>query len=224
VHTHAHEAHDAPSQPHRRLLWALLLTLGFSFIEVVAGWWSGSLALLSDAGHMLTDSLALALAACGSDDSSTSSSADSTSGGEMKDATLVLDFVPGPVHAGIYDAVVNGYYEEEGINLKIIEPTSTADTLKLIDAGKADFGIADGIDVATQIADGRGAKGILALVQRPLGGLITLADSGYQSPADLDGKTVGVTGVPSENLASGRSRNVTVCRSSLTSIVSAKSP
>ncbi len=117
----------------------------------------------------------------------------------MKDATLVLDFVPGPVHAGIYDAVVNGYYEDEGINLKIIEPTSTADTLKLIDAGKADFGIADGIDVASQIADGRGAKGILALVQRPLGGLITLADSGYQSPADLDGKTVGVTGVPSDD-------------------------
>jgi cobalt-zinc-cadmium efflux system protein len=63
VHTHAHEAHDIPSQPHRRLLWALLLTLGFSFVEAIAGWWSGSLALLSDAGHMLTDSLALALAA-----------------------------------------------------------------------------------------------------------------------------------------------------------------
>jgi cobalt-zinc-cadmium efflux system protein len=45
------------------LLWALLLTLGFSFVEAIAGWWSGSLALLSDAGHMLTDSLALALAA-----------------------------------------------------------------------------------------------------------------------------------------------------------------
>lgn len=142
---------------------------------------------------------ALVLAACGGDDSTTSDSADSTSGGEMQDATLVLDFVPGPVHAGIYDAVVNGYYEEEGINLEIIEPTSTADTLKLIDAGKADFGIADGIDVATQIADGRGAKGILALVQRPLGGLITLEESGFSSPADLDGKTVGVTGVPSDD-------------------------
>ncbi|GIK77279.1 MAG: ABC transporter substrate-binding protein [Thermoleophilia bacterium] len=142
---------------------------------------------------------ALVLAACGGDDSTTSDSADSTSGGEMQDATLVLDFVPGPVHAGIYDAVVNGYYEDEGINLEIIEPTSTADTLKLIDAGKANFGIADGIDVATQIADGRGAKGIMALVQRPLGGLITLTESGFDSPADLDGKTVGVTGVPSDD-------------------------
>ena len=42
--------------------WALALTTIFMAIEVVAGLWSGSLALLADAGHMLTDSAALALA------------------------------------------------------------------------------------------------------------------------------------------------------------------
>lgn len=46
-----------------RLLQAMLLTLGFAAVEAVAGVWSGSLALLSDAGHMLTDGLALGLAA-----------------------------------------------------------------------------------------------------------------------------------------------------------------
>lgn len=45
------------------MLSALALTLGFSLVEAIAGWWSGSLALLGDAGHMLTDSLALGLAA-----------------------------------------------------------------------------------------------------------------------------------------------------------------
>lgn len=110
----------------------------------------------------------------------------------------MLDFVPGPVHAGIYRAVTQGYYEQEGIDLEIVEPTSTADTLKLIAAGKANFGIADGIDLATEIGAGRDAKGILALTQRPLGGLITLEGSGYRSPADLEGATVGVTGVPSD--------------------------
>jgi len=45
------------------LLAALVLTLSFALIEALAGWWSGSLALLSDGGHMLTDSLALGLAA-----------------------------------------------------------------------------------------------------------------------------------------------------------------
>lgn len=69
MHDHSHHhhhhsgdhAHGAGSS--RTLLWALLLTLGFALVEAVAGWWSGSLALLGDSGHMLTDSSALGLAA-----------------------------------------------------------------------------------------------------------------------------------------------------------------
>ena len=62
AHHHAH--HHAPTTgSHRPLLLALLLTLGFAFVEAVAGLLSGSLALLGDAGHMLTDSLSLGLAA-----------------------------------------------------------------------------------------------------------------------------------------------------------------
>lgn len=45
------------------LFKALFFTLGFAVVEVIAGVWSGSLALLSDAGHMVTDSTALGLAA-----------------------------------------------------------------------------------------------------------------------------------------------------------------
>lgn len=133
----------------------------------------------------------LAIAACG----------DSPGSGDdagTREATLVLDFVPGPVHAGIFTAVERGYYAAEGLDLEIVEPTSTADTLKLIGAGQAAFGIADGLDVALQIEAGLGAKGILALTQRPLGGLIALRESGFDSPGDLEGTTVGITGVPSD--------------------------
>ena len=45
-----------------RLGWALLLTFGFALVELAGGLWSGSLALMSDAGHMFLDSFALALA------------------------------------------------------------------------------------------------------------------------------------------------------------------
>ncbi|MBN8866349.1 MAG: ABC transporter substrate-binding protein [Solirubrobacterales bacterium] len=140
--------------------------------------------------------LAVGVAACGSSDDDSS---DGGSGSGTQDATLVLDFVPGAVHSGIYEALQKGYYEDNGINLKVIEPTSTADTLKLIDAGKAEFGIADGIDLATQINDGREAQGIMAIAQRPPGGLITLEDSDITDPKQLEGQTVGVTGVPSDN-------------------------
>ena len=52
----------AVSASDTRLKWALALTAGFMGLEVVAGLWSGSLALLADAGHMLTDAGSLALA------------------------------------------------------------------------------------------------------------------------------------------------------------------
>ncbi len=45
-----------------RLKVAFVLTSGFMMVEAVAGWWTGSLALMSDAGHMLTDSATLGVA------------------------------------------------------------------------------------------------------------------------------------------------------------------
>ncbi|MCB1914666.1 MAG: cation transporter [Rhodocyclaceae bacterium] len=62
-HHHDHPAHGAETGTERRLLMALALTLGFAAIEALAGWHADSLALLGDAGHMLTDSLALGIAA-----------------------------------------------------------------------------------------------------------------------------------------------------------------
>lgn len=59
-HAHHHLGH---SGGHSHLTGALMFTLSFAFVEAVAGYFSGSLALLSDAGHMLTDSTALGLAA-----------------------------------------------------------------------------------------------------------------------------------------------------------------
>ena len=116
-------------------------------------------------------------------------------------ATLVLDFVPNAVHAGIYRALAAGYYRRAGIDLRVIPPGSTSTTLELVDAGKAQFGLADGIDVAEQIAMGRDAKAIMAVVQRPLGAPIALASEHLGSAADLVGKTVGITGVPSDRAA-----------------------
>lgn len=59
-HDHSHHAHERGTE--RRLLWAMVLTGTFMVAEVIGGLLSGSLALLADAGHMLTDSASLALA------------------------------------------------------------------------------------------------------------------------------------------------------------------
>ncbi|WP_150004553.1 cation diffusion facilitator family transporter [Iodidimonas muriae] len=63
-HNHPHHHHSGPidSRNERRTFWAMLLIAGFMLVEVAGALFSGSLALLADAGHMLTDAAALALA------------------------------------------------------------------------------------------------------------------------------------------------------------------
>lgn len=63
AHDHAHQQHDHAHGGAAVLPLALAVTLLYAGVEAGAGWWAGSLALLSDAGHMLTDALALAIAA-----------------------------------------------------------------------------------------------------------------------------------------------------------------
>jgi cobalt-zinc-cadmium efflux system protein len=63
-HDHAHSLdHEGSKGNFNRVLIALVLTGSFMIVEVIGGIISGSLALLADAGHMLTDTMALALAA-----------------------------------------------------------------------------------------------------------------------------------------------------------------
>ncbi|HEX5309198.1 MAG TPA: ABC transporter substrate-binding protein [Solirubrobacteraceae bacterium] len=112
--------------------------------------------------------------------------------------TLILDFTPNAVHSGIYRALAAGYYRDAGMQMKVVQPTSTQETLKLIDAGQAQFGLADGSDVAQLIDKGGDAQAVMAIVTRPLGGLIALRSEQLGSPARLAGRTVGVTGVPSD--------------------------
>jgi cobalt-zinc-cadmium efflux system protein len=60
--SHPHGAHARVHTPHQALAWALVLTGGMALVEAIGAFWSGSLALLSDAGHMATDAAALGLA------------------------------------------------------------------------------------------------------------------------------------------------------------------
>lgn len=61
-HAHAGHTHARASESRRKLTTVLVLTAIYMVAEVVGGWWTGSLALLADAGHMLTDVAALGLA------------------------------------------------------------------------------------------------------------------------------------------------------------------
>jgi cobalt-zinc-cadmium efflux system protein len=62
-HDHGHgHAHSVGALTQRTLWLALLLTAGFGVVEALGGWFAGSLALISDAGHMATDAAAFVVA------------------------------------------------------------------------------------------------------------------------------------------------------------------
>jgi cobalt-zinc-cadmium efflux system protein len=81
--TLAHEAHHHYAIP-------FFLILVFAIIEVIGGWWTGSLALLSDAGHMFTDVAALGLAWVGTRMSKKPNSARHASGVSYAELTVSI--------------------------------------------------------------------------------------------------------------------------------------
>jgi putative hydroxymethylpyrimidine transport system substrate-binding protein len=119
--------------------------------------------------------------------------------GAPSGATLVLDFQPNAVHSGIYAAQANGYFTDEGLDLKIQEPSSSADSAKLLEAGRADFAVMDINDFGIARERGLNLVAIAAIVQRPLASVIARDPKEIRTPADLAGKTIGVTGVPSDD-------------------------
>ena len=119
--------------------------------------------------------------------------------GAPEGATLVLDFQPNAVHSGIYAAQTNGYFKDAGLDLAIQEPSSTADSAKLLEAGRADFAVMDINDFGIARERGLDLVAIAAVVQRPLASVIAADRDEIRSPADLAGKTIGVTGVPSDD-------------------------
>jgi ABC-type nitrate/sulfonate/bicarbonate transport system substrate-binding protein len=112
-------------------------------------------------------------------------------------AKLVLDFQPNAVHAGIYLALERDYDDAEGVTLSVAAPSSSTDSVKLLLAGRAQFAILDIHDLALAREKGRDIVGVMAIVQRPLAAVI--AQPNVARPRDLEGKKVGVTGVPSDD-------------------------
>ena len=133
---------------------------------------------------------ALALGACGDGGAEP---------GASDEATLVLDFQPNAVHTGIYRALAQGYYEDQGIALTVREPSASTDAPKLLASGRTDFAILDIHDLGLARERGLDVVGVSSIVGRPLAAVIARDRDAVQTPADLEGGTVGVTGLPSDD-------------------------
>ncbi|MGD2269222.1 MAG: ABC transporter substrate-binding protein [Desulfobacterales bacterium] len=107
--------------------------------------------------------------------------------------TLMLDWFPNVDHLPIYVAHQQGFFLEEGMEIKILSPSETSDALKLAASGQVDFAIS--YQPQTIIAAARGLD-IVAfgrLIEHPLTTLLFLKDKGIKTPKDLEGKKIGYT-------------------------------
>ncbi len=124
----AHDDHPHPAASSARTLAvAVILTLAFAIVEALAGWWSGSLALLGDAGHMVSDSVALLIAAAAARISLIPPSPRHSFG--MARAELVAAFV----NAAFMLAVV-GMLIAEGVS-RLLEPIAVKGGAVVLVAG-----------------------------------------------------------------------------------------
>jgi putative hydroxymethylpyrimidine transport system substrate-binding protein len=128
---------------------------------------------------------AIALGGCG----------DSGGGGAQR-VTVALDFTPNAAHAPIYAAARKGYDRAHGVRIRIRPPGSAPDSLKLLAAGRVDVGVLDIHDLGLARERGADLVGIAGLVQRPLAAII--ARDYVRRPRDLEGRRVGVSGLPSD--------------------------
>src|SRR4030042_559108 len=119
---------------------------------------------------------------------------------EMKKITVVLDWVPNTNHTGIYVAVANGYYAQEGLDVDIIQPTEGG-SAGLVAAGKCEFGIS----YQEQVTYARTADtplpivAIAAVIQHNTSGFASPVEKNIKTPSDFEGKIYGGWGSPTED-------------------------
>lgn len=116
-----------------------------------------------------------------------------------KEITVLLDWVPNTNHTGLYVALEEGYFEQEGLAVSIIQPTEGG-TADLIAAGQGEFGLSyqEQVTYARTAENPLPVKAIAAVIQHNTSGFASPIERGIQSPKDFEGKKYGGWNAPME--------------------------
>ncbi len=116
---------------------------------------------------------------------------------------LALDWTPNTNHTGIYVALKNGWYADQGIDLTLLPYSSSVSPDVLVSSGKADVGISSTESIVADAAVKQPVVSIAAIMQHNTSALVTLKSSGITRPSQLDGKIYGGFGAPYESAVVG---------------------
>ena len=146
---------------------------------------------------VLAGALALALAGCGqtsgvSGQTREGSGADTQSAqsDQLKNITVCLDWTPNTNHTGLYVALANGYYEEAGLDVVIVQPPENG-AVEACSAGQAQFAVdAQDTFAAALVSDTpMECTAVAAILQHNTSGIISLKGRGMDRPKGLEGNT-----------------------------------
>lgn len=108
---------------------------------------------------------------------------------ENNKITIVLDWTPNTNHTGIFVAQANGYFEEAGLNVEIVQPPEGG-AEALVASGKAQFGVSFQDTIAPAFVGDNAipVTAVAAVIQHNTSGIISRKGEGMDTPKGLEGK------------------------------------
>lgn len=111
--------------------------------------------------------------------------------------SITLDWTPNTNHTGLYVAQELGYFDDEGLEVHILQPGQGV-TDQIVATGKSEFGISYQENVIRARSEGIPLVSIAAVIQHNTSGFASLEEAGIISPKDFEGKRYGSWDSPSE--------------------------
>ena len=118
---------------------------------------------------------------------------------DLKKITFCLDWTPNTNHTGIYAAQAQGWYEEAGLEVEIVQPPENG-AAHMCASGEAQFAIEaqDTMAAALALDEPLGITAVAAVLQHNTSGIMSRAGDGIDQPAGLTGKTYSTWDSPIE--------------------------
>jgi len=116
----------------------------------------------------------------------------------LQKVSVMLDWTPNTNHTGLYVALENGYYKEQGLDVEILQAGETG-TDQLVAAGKVDFGVSYQEGVTNARAVDIPIVSLAAVIQHNTSGFASIKDDNLTRPRDMEGKKYGGWGSPAEH-------------------------
>jgi len=116
----------------------------------------------------------------------------------LTNVKVVLDWTPNTNHTGLYVAKDQGFFEQEGLNVEIVQPgEGGADAM--VASGTAEFGVSYQENITQGRIQGVPIVSLAAVIQHNTSGFASPAGKNIKTPKDFAGKTYGGWGSPAEN-------------------------